>query len=179
MSTKEDWEIGSKIITDRIIMREFEENDIEELYDIVKKNEVGEWLGIGKGMRLNEAKDYLDKILTHWSTYNFGVWAVVNISNNQIMGHCGFRYIDNTEEIEIIYLLDPKYWDQGITTEAGKTALQYAFTILNVDKVIARVLINNSKSKKVIDKLGFKFIGDKNYNGRILSYYELEKQGSK
>lgn len=176
MSTKEGWGIDSEIITDRIIMREFEENDIEGLYDIVKKNEVGEWLGIGKGMSFDETKDYLDKILTHWSTYNFGVWAIVNISNKQIIGHCGFRHIDNTEEIEIIYLLDPKYWGQGITTEAGKKALQYAFTTLKLNKVMARIRINNSKSKKVINKLGFKFIGDKNYNGRILSYYELKKQ---
>lgn len=91
------------------------------------------------------------------------------------MGHCGFRYIDNTEEIEIIYLLDPKYWDQGITTKTGKTALQYAFTIPNVDKVIARVRIDNSKSKNVIDKLGFKFIGYKNYNGRTAVILRVRK----
>lgn len=175
MSTKEYREIDSKIFTDRFIMRKFEEKDIKKLYEIVKKKEVGEWLGKGKGMSFKEAKDYLDRILSHWSTYNFGVWAILNLSNNEIMGHCGFRHIDNTGDIEIIYLLDPKYWGLGIATEAGKIAIKHTFPVLNVHKLTARIRFNNSKSKDVIGKLGFKFIGDKIYNGRMLSYYELDK----
>lgn len=85
-----------------------------------------------------------------WSTYNFGVWRIVNISNNEIMGHCGFRHIDNTEDIEIIYLLDTKYWGQGFATEVGRAVIQYAFTILNLDKVTARVRINNRSQRMLL-----------------------------
>jgi [ribosomal protein S5]-alanine N-acetyltransferase len=164
-----------KITTKRIFMRKFSNEDIEEFYEIVKQNEVGEWLGLGKGMSFEETEDYVNKIMDHWKTHNFGVWAVINKSNKEIMGHCGLRYIDETEDLEIIYLLDSKYWGKGFATEAGNAAIQFAFNSLKVNKLLARVRPNNRKSKNVIDKLGFKFIGDSEYNGRILSYYHLYK----
>ncbi|WP_419465903.1 GNAT family N-acetyltransferase [Bacillus spongiae] len=46
------------------------------------------------------------------------------------MGHCGLRYIDNSEYIETIHLLYPRYWGKGIGTEAGKAVVQYAFNTL-------------------------------------------------
>jgi ribosomal-protein-alanine N-acetyltransferase len=159
----------------RIFMRKFTKEDINEFYEIVKKQEVGEWLGIGKGMSFEEAEGYVNKIIKHWTIHNFGVWAVTNESNKEIIGHCGLRYIDDTDDIEIIYLLDPKFWGKGLATEAGNVAVQYAFNSLKVDKLLARVRTNNSKSKNVINKLGFRFIGDREYDGRPLSYYELFK----
>lgn len=161
------------ITTKRLIMRKFSEGDLEEFYEIVKKNEVGNWLGLGKGMSFEEAKGYVNEIIKHWTKHNFGVWVVINKANKAIMGHCGLRYIDDTEDIEIIYLLDPKYWGKGYATEAGNEAIQYAFNYLRVDKLMARVRTDNSKSKKVIDKLGFEYIGNREYAGRTLSFYKM------
>lgn len=164
-----------KIITDRLIMRKLTKDDIPAFYEIVKKNEVGKWLGIGKGMSFNEAEQYVNNFIKHWKSNEFGVWGLINKSDEKIMGHCGLRYIDNTEDIEIIYLLDPNYWGKGYATEAGNIAVELAFNTLKVKKLVARVRTNNSKSKKVIDKLGFTFIGDKEHDNRTLSYYEIKK----
>ncbi|GGB37948.1 N-acetyltransferase [Lentibacillus populi] len=161
------------INTKRILMRKLSTEDIKEFYEIVKKNDVGNWLGIGNGMSFKETEQYVNQIIKHWKQHNFGVWALINQSTDEIMGHCGLRYIDDTEDIEIIYLLDPKFWGKGYATEAGNAAIQFAFNSLKIHKLIARVRTNNSNSKKVIDKLGFKFIYDRDYNGRRLSYYEL------
>lgn len=160
------------IITKRLIMRKFSEGDMEEFYEIVKKNEVGKWLGLGKGMTFEEAEAYLNIIIKHWTKHNFGVWAVLNKTNEEIMGHCGLRYIDDAEDVEIIYLLDPEFWGKGYATEAGNEVIQYAFNFLRLDKLVARVRPDNSMSKKVIDKLGFEYIGDKEYAGRTLSFYK-------
>jgi ribosomal-protein-alanine N-acetyltransferase len=169
-----DNEIGTEeISTERIFMRKFKKEDMDEFYEIVKKHEVGEWLGLGKGMSFEESEDYINRIIKHWTLHNFGVWAVTHKSNKEILGHCGLRYINNTEDIEIIYLLDPVFWRKGIATEAGNAAVQYAFNILKIDKLLARIRPNNNRSKNVINKIGFKFIGDRKYDDRILSYYEL------
>lgn len=164
---------SNDIITKRLTLRKFSDRDMKKFYEIVKKNEVGEWLGIGKGMSFEEAEAYLNKIIEHWTKHNFGVWAVINKTNEEIMGHCGLRYIDETEDIEIIYLLDPNFWGKGYATEAGNEVIKYAFNNLRIDKLIARVRTGNSKSKRVIDKLGFEYIGDREYAGRTLSFYEI------
>jgi ribosomal-protein-alanine N-acetyltransferase len=159
--------------TERILMRKFMKEDINEFYEIVKMHEVGEWLGLGKGMSFEETEEYINRILEHWNLHNFGVWALINKSNKEIMGHCGLRYIDDTEDIEIIYLLNPKYWGKGIATEAGNGAVTYAFNTLKINKLLARIKPSNSRSKNVINKLGFRFIGNRKYKERTLSYYDL------
>ncbi|WP_245833041.1 GNAT family N-acetyltransferase [Oceanobacillus timonensis] len=165
---------NANLITERLIMRQFSEKDIKEFYEIVKKHEVGKWLGLGKGMSLGEAEGYVNKMIKHWTEHQFGVWALINTDSEEIMGHCGLRFIDDTEDIEIIYLLDPKFWGKGYATEVGKEVIQYAFNYLGVDQLMARVRKNNRKSKKVIDKLGFEYMEDREYEGRILSYYKLQ-----
>lgn len=162
------------IISKRIFMRKISKVDLGEFYEILKKNEVGKWLGLGKGMTFQEVERYVNKIIEHWDTHNFGVWAIINKATEEIMGHCGLRFIDDTEDIEIIYLLDPKFWGNGYATEAGNEAVQYAFNCLKVDKLTVRVRTGNSKSKKVIDKLGFEYIDDREYDGRTLSFYKLQ-----
>lgn len=159
--------------TERIFLRPVIAEDMKEFYEIVKKDSVGKWLGIGKGMSLEETEQYVSKIIKHWNQYDFGVWAAVNKSSGKIMGHCGLRYIDDTEDIEIIYLLDPGFWGMGYASEAADSIIKYAFQSLKIEKLTARVRINNMKSKKVIEKLGFQFIDDKHYNNRKLSYFEL------
>lgn len=61
----------------------------------------------------------------------------------------------------------------GYASEAADSIIKYAFQSLKIEKLTARVRINNMKSKKVIEKLGFQFIDDKHYNNRKLSYFEL------
>ncbi|WLR42316.1 GNAT family N-acetyltransferase [Bacillus carboniphilus] len=168
---------GNEIInTERIYMRKFVQEDINMFSKIVQKDEVGKWLGLGKGMSYEESTSYINRIIEHWEVHNIGVWALISKSTNEMLGHCGLRYIDDSQEIELIYLLDPKYWGKGIATEAGNAAVQYAFHSLKVKKVFARVRTNNSHSKNVLHKLGFTFIGDQQHHNRILSYYRLKKK---
>lgn len=168
--------LNMNLNTERIFLRAITAEDINEFYEIMKKDSVGKWLGIGKGMSLEETEQYMNKIIKHWNQYGFGVWATVNKSSGEIMGHCGLRYIDDTEDIEIIYLLDPGFWGVGYASEAADTVINFAFQSLKIKKLTARVRTNNIKSKKVIEKLGFQFIDDKHYHDRTLSYFELFQQ---
>ncbi|GGP14722.1 GNAT family N-acetyltransferase [Oceanobacillus neutriphilus] len=168
--------LNMNLNTERILMRPFAAEDINEFYKIVKKNSVGKWLGIGKGMTVEEAEQYVNQIIKHWDQYGFGVWAAVNKSSGEMLGHCGLRYIDDTEDIEIIYLLDPAFWGMGYASEAAETVINFAFNSLHINKLTARIRINNVKSKRVIEKMGFQFIDDRSYNDRKLSHYTLFHQ---
>jgi RimJ/RimL family protein N-acetyltransferase len=78
--------------TKRLLLRKFHKEDVKEFYQIVRKHEVGKWLGLRKGMTFSESEDYLNKISDHWASHSFGVWAVTNKMNKDIIGHCGLRY---------------------------------------------------------------------------------------
>ncbi|AIK54767.1 acetyltransferase family protein [Bacillus anthracis] len=85
-----------------------------------------------------------------------------------------FKKIDETGEIEIMYLLDPEYWGNGYASEAAKASIQYAKEMMNVKRIIARVKVANENSKKLLRNLGFTYTHDVDHSGRLLSYFELQ-----
>lgn len=95
--------------TKRLYMRKPSLEDIDDFYQIVKKSEVGKWLAISRGMSLEETEQYIRKFIDHWDKNAFGVWLIFNHITEEMMGHCGLRYIAGTKEVEIMYLLDPKF----------------------------------------------------------------------
>ena len=105
--------------------------DVEQFYSIIKEDAVGKWLAKSSGMSKEEAKDYVIQLISHWEQYDFGVWLLVNRNTDKLLGHCGLRKIDETGEIEIMYLLDPEYWGNGYASESAKASIQYAKEMMN------------------------------------------------
>ncbi|MDA2729219.1 GNAT family N-acetyltransferase [Bacillus cereus] len=162
------------IHTKRLFMRKPLIEDVEQFYSILKEEVVGKWLAKSRGMSKGEAKDYIMQLISYWEQYNFGVWLLVNRNTGELLGHCGLRKIDETGEIEIMYVLDPEYWGNGYASEAAKTSIQYAKEMMNVKRIIARVKVANENSKKLLRNLGFTYTHDVDHSGRLLSYFELQ-----
>ncbi|MFZ1218882.1 MAG: GNAT family N-acetyltransferase [Chthoniobacterales bacterium] len=61
-------------------------------------------------------------------------FGVVFRENRQLIGYCGFfaQTVDNIEELEIGYRIDPSYWRRGIATEAARAVRDYALTELRL-----------------------------------------------
>lgn len=61
-----------------------------------------------------------------------------------------------------VHLL-PNYWGKGYATEALNKVICHAFETLKVKNLFAGHNPNNIKSKKMLEKLGFNFIGAEYY----------------
>jgi RimJ/RimL family protein N-acetyltransferase len=72
----------------------------------------------------------LIRIRRHWDEHGFGSWAV-EIEDGEFAGICGLWRVpfeaSFTPAVEIGYRLLPRWWQQGIATEAGAAALRYGF----------------------------------------------------
>lgn len=63
-----------------------------------------------------------------------------------------------SDDLQIGYELSPEYWGQGYATEAVSMALSYAFDI-GLSRVVAYARPENSRSIRVLEKLGFEQVG--------------------
>lgn len=74
-----------------------------------------------------------------------------------------------------------KYWGRGYASEAAKTTIDYSFNYLKADKLYAGHHPENEASKKLLTKLGFKFIGNNFYEptGLFHPSYELVNMNSR
>ena len=60
-------------------------------------------------------------------------------------------------ECELGYWLGVPYWGRGIVPEAAREMLWHAFEELNLERVWCGYYDGNTKSKRVQEKLGFKY----------------------
>jgi ribosomal-protein-alanine N-acetyltransferase len=90
-------------------------------------------------------------------------------------GFCGFRYIDDAPDIELLYGLLPDYWGQGLATEAARAALAYGFDAALFTRVYVRTDVPNRASVRVMERLGMKFERETRLAARPTLIYSLTR----
>ncbi|MED4906740.1 GNAT family N-acetyltransferase [Brevibacillus centrosporus] len=83
-------------------------------------------------------------------------WTIFLKHSNEIIGSCGFNYLDyENERAEIGYDLGYPYWGKGYAPEAIRTLIRFGFESLHLNRVEAKVEPENLNSIKVLRKLRF------------------------
>ena len=108
----------------------------------------------------DQTKDYLHYIQKCYRSGDFYDWAVVLNGEKKMIGTCGFTTLDfNHNCAEIGYVLNPKYWGQGIAAEAVRRVMDFGFMELNIHRIEAKYIIGNDSSRRVMEKCGMRFEG--------------------
>ena len=55
--------------------------------------------------------------------------------------------------------LAPVLWGKGLMTEAASAVVRFAFDTIGLHKVATRCFVDNTASRRVIEKTGFRFVG--------------------
>jgi ribosomal-protein-alanine N-acetyltransferase len=92
-----------------------------------------------------------------------------------LAGFCGFRYIDDSPDIELLYGLLPDYWGQGLATEAARAVLEYGFDAVQFRRIYARTDVPNRASVRVMERLGMKFERETHLAARPTLIYSLTR----
>ena len=125
---------------------------------------------------LEKVRGLITRQSNHWREHGYGWWAINEPVNNRLMGWCGLQYLPETAETEIGYLLGKPFWGKGLATEAARESLKFGFEKLSLGSIIAIVHPDNTASKRVIEKLGFKNPTRANYFGMECLRYRTENQ---
>ena len=86
------------------------------------------------------------------------------------------RYLEELDEVELLYGLAKDYWGRSIITQAAKAAISFGFETANLKRIIALVLPENQASKRVIEKVGFDYEKQLHIFGLDVLYYSLEAE---
>ena len=111
-------------------------------------------------------KEYITCLLTQSVTNTgetaLGMWFLENVSA-RYAGCVELRPYPSPRSAELIYLLDPRYWGQGLALRMAWTAITHAFSSLQIDSVIAGTDLPNTASLAVMRRLGMRFHKDVRY----------------
>ena len=161
--------------TDRLTLRLWQKTDASDMYEYAKDPQVGPSAGWPPHENIETSKEIIDDFIKAKEVY-----AIVLKQENKVIGSIGIhdRKPDNAPENlkqrEIGYVLNPKYWGQGITPEAVKHVIKHGFEELNLDIIWCAHFITNENSKRVIEKCGFNYRFTENKTLPLLEDKEVE-----
>ncbi|MFC1581777.1 GNAT family N-acetyltransferase [Candidatus Neomarinimicrobiota bacterium] len=164
-----------KVKTNRLILRALTLDDIKPLHGILGDGDILQYFPNPDAPSPEKVKTFIKNQLSHWSKYGYGWWAVEPINWHEIIGWCGLRYLEDTDETEVAYLLGRSYWRQGLATEAARASLKFGFSKSKLDQIIALVHPENVASQKVLTKLGMHFIERCQYFDMNCLKYRINK----
>ncbi len=132
---------------DKIDLRTMEVEDAEAFTEIVNHPEVRKFLAIRKPMNKQDEEEFIENLSDdniHLSIY----------AEDELIGNIVLK--EKEKDVgEIGLMIHPDAHGNGYGTEASKLLINHGFKQLRYNKIYARVLSNNEKSKSVWEKLGF------------------------
>lgn len=144
------------IETDRLIIREFNDDDFTSVHLYASDPEVIKYLPFGPNTNL-DTELFLTKVKNfqiQYPRYDYE-FAVVLKENNLLIGGCGIHVTNpNNKEASIGYCYNKTYWGQGYASEAANAIIAFGFKNLNLHRVYATCAPDNIGSAKVMEKVG-------------------------
>jgi RimJ/RimL family protein N-acetyltransferase len=167
----------SELQTPRLFLRKFSADDIDRLAELTSNAGFMRFSG-GSVCNRAQAEAMLERLLAPERLGKPSQFAIILRENGKLIGYCGFflQLVDELEELEIGYRLDPEYWGQGIATEAARAVRDHAFHDLAVERVISLILPENAASKRVAEKNGMRFEKETNFRGFRTQVFAITRE---
>jgi RimJ/RimL family protein N-acetyltransferase len=145
--------------TDRLRLRPFVEEDLPSLTQL-QAEESFWWFPLRRAMTVEESASFLARVMASYkSASEPAQHAVIELSTGALAGWGGLsvpRFLPEVmPAIEITWRLGSAFRGRAYATELGAAALQWGFSILELDEIIGIFEPSNVASGKVMDHLGF------------------------
>lgn len=143
-----------EIETERLILRPFREEDLDEEFSIVGDPDTMSFYPRAY-TKAEVAKAIAENIRT-FETSGYGLFAVMDKHSGEYVGDCGItiQIIDGEEEFEVGYRIRKEYWGQGLAPEAARAMVEYGFKNLGLKKLCSYMAKDHHQSRRTAEKAG-------------------------
>lgn len=141
--------------TDRLVLREMTETDLDFLYEMQEDEEAARFLDALDSDRDAQRQKLAAYRQQMYGFYGFGIWIVLEKESGKPVGRAGLQMREGFEEPELGFAVLKKYRGRGYAEEACRAVLDYAKKELELKKMRVVVDRENRKSRNLCEKLGF------------------------
>lgn len=142
-----------ELVTNRLRIRSFDMDDVDDYYAIVGDATV--MAHLGGAMSQSQAAAYVRRVMQTERNFGFARYAVELQETGHLVGMCGYAPIDGY--VDLGYRFALASWGYGLATEAAQVVIRYGFEELGFSEITATALAANQGSFRVMEKLGFVF----------------------
>jgi len=141
--------------TERLILRITTLNDVNLLLKMDKQKQTQKFLGGIKNKTKEERMIFLKNKIDKSKEGN--IYPItIELKERLPIGFIDLKIDPQTKIGQISYIFDSDYWKKGYCLEACQKLIELSFTKLKLTKILASTLKENTNSKRLLEKLGFK-----------------------
>jgi RimJ/RimL family protein N-acetyltransferase len=150
----------AEIVSTRLRLRPLRVDEAPRVVALLGHWEIIRWLAIvpwpyGE----QDAHDFIAQCDANNAKGPVTYLAITERDTDQLMGHICLRPVADAGTMELGYWLGLPFWGRGYMSEAIKTIANYGFDHLGLRRVTAVTHIENTPSRKALEKSGFTYIG--------------------
>jgi len=171
------------IQSERLYVRPWKESDLQAFHLVMSDPAVHTYTN-EEPWTIETTKAVMDWFKQHkqgweWKPGYFNCPLILR-SEGRLIGRVGLNPFQEEKRIpEIEWTLGPEHWGKGYATEIGRAILSYGFEQAGFEEIMGFAFPQHVASKKVMQKIGMAYIGDKEYRERTWSFYRINKDRDK
>jgi RimJ/RimL family protein N-acetyltransferase len=168
--------IPREVRTERLLLRQWREEDVEPLAEIYTQPEFLEHM---PPLDLEETRDQVLNFVLRWRKEGFSLWAAEELATGSLVGRIGLmRHHDWPEApdpVEVGWVLHRDWWGRGLATEGGRASVECWREYLGDEQLISITLPENRRSRAVMERLGLTYRGEADWRGHHQVWYALDR----
>ena len=145
--------------TPRLILRALRMDDLHDLYEYASDPEIDRYTPWSRYESLDEAHADLAHYVQGYDRGKMPVWGVVHRADSKLIGICDFNWHHQHCRAEIGYTIGRRYWGQGFAVEAVQAMANFGFEKMELVRIEAVCMLENTASERVMQKVGMRFEG--------------------
>jgi len=169
--------------SERLLFRRILQSDSKDLFLIRTDDDVMRFMDVIRFESIGDAEKWVQTADESYNKETGINWGIVEKQSNNFIGYFGFwRMIPEHCRAEIGYALKSEYWGKSYMYETINRLVRFGFEEMKLHSIEANVNPLNERSKKVLERNGFKkeahFRENYLFNGEFLDsiiYSLLEK----
>lgn len=142
--------------TPRLVLREAKLTDAPFILRLYNEPDWIKNIGDRGIHSLEDAQKQVGKMTKSYLEHGFGFYVMSLRENEKPIGVCGLIKREFLEYHDLGFGLLSEYEGKGLAFEAAKDMMDYAFTKLNFSYLQAITIESNSRSRRLLEKLGMK-----------------------
>ena len=163
------------IFTERLVLRPYEADDLEQLHAVLY-SDIDAMRLLGGPRDLAGTRFALERSMTQQEITGFSFWPVIERESGLLVGEAGlFPLSPDGPDVALGYAFGARWWGRGYATEAARAVIAEAFGALGMGRLVAITREANLGSRHVLEKLGFHMEGVRHVWGAEQLFFVLER----
>lgn len=142
--------------TERLILRQVMEKDVDQLFKILSDAEVAKFDYFYPVTSKEEVMKFINRYRQELEEGEEITWGIIERNTNRLIGTCCMGDFDEgARRAEIGYDIAQVEWGKGYATEAIRAVIDFGFNAMDLNRIEATITPGNDSSVRVLRKLDF------------------------